>query len=203
MWRNVSTQFFTASFQFIEMCSIHSCTALSWCHHSTTNSVSLQHLDSSLFQPFHWKITVVLWIIALLYDPNVSKILLLDRWPHVWLENVLVYRGFHGKVGNYKVPNSCLCKKKAPKISPPPLCWQSVRGENGECFFQTWCFALWPFISTLTLSVQRTLLRFCGLLRCSFADLSHAAMFFSDRRHFPSKQAIPLQSISTVVNCNI
>lgn len=39
LWRNVSTQFFTASFQFIEMCSIHSCTALSWCHHSTTNSL--------------------------------------------------------------------------------------------------------------------------------------------------------------------
>lgn len=66
-------------------------------------------------------------------------------------------------------------KKKAPKTSPPPLCWQLV--------------------------VQRTLLRFCGLLRCSFADLSHAAMFFSDRRRFPSKQAIPLQSIPPVVNC--
>lgn len=169
LWRNVSTQFFTASFQFIEMCSIHSCTALSWCHHSTTNS-----LPSYMTQTGP---RFCCWTDGLTSDSRMF-------W---YTEDFMV------KLVTTRCQIPVCAKKKAPKISPPPLCWQLVRGENGECFFQTWCFALWPF----------TLLRFCGLFRCSFADLSHAAMFFSDRRRFPSKQAIPLQSISTVVNCNI
>ena len=46
-------------------------------------------------------------------------------------------------------------------------------------FLQTCCCALWPNISTLVWSVQRTLFqKSCALLRCSFANLSCAAMFF-------------------------
>jgi len=73
--------------------------------------------------------------------------------------------------------------KQAQIISPPPpyltvgtrcLCQHAVFG-----FLQTCCCALWPNISSLVWSVQRTLFqKSCGLFRCSFANLSCAVMFF-------------------------
>lgn len=114
LWRNVSTQFFTASFQFIEMCSIHSCTALSWCHHSTTNS-----LPSYMTQTGP---RFYCWTDGLTSDSRMF-------W---YTEDFMVKL----VTTRCQIP-VCAKKKKAPKISPPPLCWQSVRSENGECFFQT------------------------------------------------------------------
>ena len=52
-------------------------------------------------------------------------------------------------------------------------------------FHQTRRCALWPDISTLLSSVQRTLFqKSCGLFRCNFAHVSCAALFFLERRWF-------------------
>ena len=86
--------------------------------------------------------------------------------------------------------------EQAQIISPPPpcltvgmrcLCWYAVFG-----FLQTCCCALWPNISTLVWSVQRTLFQnSCGLFRCNFTNLGCAAMFFLERRGFLLSCIIP------------
>jgi len=55
-------------------------------------------------------------------------------------------------------------------------------------FLQTCCCALWPNISTLVWSVQRTLFqKSCGLFRCIFTNLSCAAMLlFREKRLSPA-----------------
>lgn len=133
---------------------------------------SLQYFFSSLRfagKPFQscWGLDYELAIVAW---PNFLKALA-DRWPHMWLQNTLV----HGQLNNCKVPRSYGCKtsQKSSLLYPPVLCL---------IFFQMWSCVLWTNISTLVLSVKRTLFQKYYWFTCSFADLTNTSIFFLERR---------------------
>lgn len=89
----------------------------------------------------------------------------------MWLQNTLV----HGQLNNCKVPRSYGCKtsQKSSLLYPPVLCL---------IFFQMWSCVLWTNISTLVLSVKRTLFQKYYWFTCSFADLTNTSIFFLERR---------------------
>lgn len=94
---------------------------------------------------------------------------------------------------------STMAAKRAQIIIAPCLtvsmrCWYPVWD-----FVQTYCCTLLPNISTLILSVQRSLFQKSYVLfSCIFASLSCTGMFFLERRGF-----WPLQTNQSRSNCTV
>lgn len=96
---------------------------------------------------------------AVVYQPTFSS----------WTDGLKCDR-FHGQLNEYKAPKL----QNKPKSSPVQYqhAWQLTWGI---CFCQTWCWAVWPNISSLALFVQKPLVvssdatwQTSAILSCSF-----------------------------------
>ncbi len=116
----ISSHYITTLLQFIEVCCICLCTAL------TTAFQSGWGLDFDWafatpwffsFQPFCCRFACVLGIINLAAWPNLGQALAVRRMSSYLTLEYLVYRGVHGQFNDCEVPRSC-GYKTSPKSSP-------------------------------------------------------------------------------------
>lgn len=148
--------------------SVHNVASVHWCLwifiYFSSVKVPSQHFNQ------------VNILILCFFSHFVVSCVTFDGWSHIWLYIILVYREVHGQLielSSCQRPQVQQLKKK-PKSSPLCftvgficLCWYGVVG-----FLQMLYCVLWPKISSLIWSVQRTLLqRSCGLLRCSLPKI--------------------------------
>ena len=180
--------FFPTLLQIIEVCSIGLCTALLRSHHSILVSLRsglwLNHCNTLILFFFRHSVVDLLlclgslscWWASFSFSCRTDGLTFDSRilwYPEEFMVDSMTAR----------CPGP-VAAEQAQMISPPPpcltvgmrcLCWYAAFG-----FLQTCCCALWPNISTLVWSVQRTLFQKSS----EITNLSCAAMFFLERRGF-------------------
>lgn len=113
-----------------------------------------------------------------------------DRWPHIWLLNIVVHKWAHVWLNDSKLFVSFSCKTSVVNHQSFPTvldCWFEVFLLTYFGFLQTWHSALWVNVSTLV----------------SFGKTCRAAIISLDKKRFSFgnsfKQAKPVQSS----NCSV